>query len=191
MSRADDVAAWVRKAAEHPRAPILFAIAGASSSPTNAAQTAREVGLLNDEEKLTKWVAVLKREAEVLYGMSFEAALCTILAQGDKTMKVVKGFGFYEARVRELFDRVMGEWRYTTAGPQWAEIEHLTHRFQMRAPDGRYLFSDSGISERVYLRAKSKESMPVIRKLAHRLEAMTRRKNFQEVPTEVTILQDF
>jgi hypothetical protein len=215
MSRADDIAKEIRKAAEHSRAPLLFAIAGASFSPTNAAIRARELGLLNGEERLAKWVAVFKRDAQSLYGMSFEDALCTILKQGDHPMKVVKGAGYYEAQLKNLLNASVSEvleekersnLYYVYADLISPEGEKQRHgRVILRSAsngspvnvcsenDEKYslLITDRGIAKAVQVHVQMKELMPAMIKFGRRLEAMTRRKGFQEVPTEVTVVQDF
>ena len=104
MSRADEVAQNIREAADHPRASFLFAVGAECPSPQSAASEAYALGLTNKEEKLAKWVAILKRDAEELFGKSFLEALRDIFKEGENemTIEVKRGKGFFQEKAQPL-----------------------------------------------------------------------------------------
>lgn len=106
MSRADDVAQKIREAANHPNVPLLFAIGAERPKPQSAASAAYVLGLTVQEEKFAKWVAVLKRDAEELFGKPFLEALRDILGEGESEMEVKRGRVFFHIKVRPLLRKL-------------------------------------------------------------------------------------
>jgi hypothetical protein len=109
MSRADDVAQKVREAADHPKASLLFAIGAERPSPQSAASKAYALGLANKEEQLAKWLAVLKRDAEKLFGKPFLETLRDILKEGESEMETRRGKGFFTEKAKPLIKQFMLE----------------------------------------------------------------------------------
>ena len=65
----------IRQALEHPLASLLFAIGAERSSPNSAAREAYVLGLPGNEEKLAKWVGILKRDAEKFFWKAVSRSL--------------------------------------------------------------------------------------------------------------------
>lgn len=114
-SSADDV---IGKVAETLKNSLLVAIGAVSSSPTQAVKTCQELGLSNEEEKLAKWVAILKRDSQELFGKDFLSILKEIYEKEGKEMsnrkeeknilkyegltiadKEIKHFAYFKAKV--------------------------------------------------------------------------------------------
>ena len=109
MSRADYVAQKIREAADHPKAPLLFAVGAERPTPQSAASEAYALGLTMQEERLAKWVAVGKRDSENLFGKPFLKALRDILKEGESEMKVIRGIGFFHAKTQPLLRKLVDD----------------------------------------------------------------------------------
>lgn len=82
-SSADDLIGKVTEALQNS---LLVAIGAVSSSPTQAVKTCQELGVSNEEEKLAKWVAVLKRDSQELFGKDFLSTIKEIYEKENKKM---------------------------------------------------------------------------------------------------------
>jgi len=85
VSRADQLLAKVRKAAKHPKALLFGALAAECRTPSKTASVARkEYGLSNEEEKLAKAVAVLKRDSRRRFSKSYLEVLAEVIGKLEK-----------------------------------------------------------------------------------------------------------
>lgn len=88
-SNADGLLEEVAKACENF---LLVAIGAMSSSPTQAAETAGKLGLDKEEIQSARWVAVLKRDCQTLFGKDFLTVMEEIVKEKErKTMKTTEG----------------------------------------------------------------------------------------------------
>lgn len=128
MSSADELLARVEEAAKHPKALLFGALAAECRTPTQTASEARQnLGLSNEEEKLAKAVAVLKRDSQALFGRSYLEVLAEIVEKVRKEKMEVevqnilirdtKSGGF----IRGLLEEVLGGHPQVTTTPK---IEH-------------------------------------------------------------------
>lgn len=75
MGSSEDLAGKIGEALRHPKADLLFEIGLEEPTPTKAAQRAQREGLSNEEEKISKWIAVFKRD----HGAGWFRALRSVL----------------------------------------------------------------------------------------------------------------
>lgn len=107
-ARAEQVAKGVREAANHRRAPLLIAVGAERPTPQSTASAAEVLGLTAEEEKLAKWVGVLKRDAEELFGIPFFDALQSILSDKERRgMETQRGRGFFEEKAQLILRRLV------------------------------------------------------------------------------------
>lgn len=90
MSSVDELLAKVEEATRHPKALLFVALAAECRTPTQTASEAKEYGLSNEEEKLAKWVAVLKRDSRNLFGRDYLEILTEIIEKPERRTKMVQ-----------------------------------------------------------------------------------------------------
>lgn len=95
MSSADELLAKVEEVAKHPKALLFGALAAECRTPTETASEAKEkYGLSNQEEKLAKRVAVLKRDSQTLFGKSYLEVLAEVtkkMEEKEMEVQVIEG----------------------------------------------------------------------------------------------------